>query len=263
MTRFRDRRRVLLALAGIAVLCGVSATRIFAANHTTTIHVGNLILRAGGEISPQALPKNKLTPVTVRVHGSVATADGSHPPPALKVRDQVDRHFRIDSNGLPTCKLGRIEVTSPTNAMKACGSALIGKGHATAQVEFNEQLPFSATGPMLAFNGPRSGGHPEMFFYVYVAVPAPTALVAVAKVSKDSGKYSYRISLAVPEVAHGSGSLTSFEMTLGREWTYKGRQHSYLEADCPTGSFFNQIEAWFGDGTYLNGAVVNKCRPKG
>ena len=102
-----------------------------------------------------------------------------------------------------------------------------------------------------------------MLYYVYVSVPAPTALVAVAKVAKGSGKYGYEVTLTVPELAGGSGSVTSFEITIGRKWTYKGRQHSYLSADCPTGSFFNQVEATFGDGTSLVGTFPDSCESKG
>ena len=42
--------------------------------------------------------------------------------------------------------------------MKACGDALIGKGTSTAQVQFPESAAFEAKGPLLAFNGPASGG---------------------------------------------------------------------------------------------------------
>ena len=127
--------------------------------------------------------------------------------------------------------------------MKACGAALIGKGRASAEVEFPESRPFSAKGALLAFNGPTVGGYPEMLYYVYVDVPAPTALVVVAKLAKDSGRYAYRITVTVPELAGGSGSLSGFELTFGRKWTYKGKQHSYLSAECPSGAFRRPVRS--------------------
>jgi hypothetical protein len=251
-----------MVLAGLVALGGVSATVILAANPATTIRVGDLALHVKGVISPSVLPRNEMAPISVHVRGSVETIDGTHVPPAQTVHLQIDRHFRIESIGLPTCTLGKIVASPPSHAMKVCGSALIGRGHATAQVAFPEQLPFSATGPLLAFNGPPIGGYPEMFFYIYVAVPAPSALVVVAKLSKDHGKYAYEVSQTIPKLAGGSGSLTGFELTLGRRWTYKGKRHSYLNAECPSGHFVDQIEAAFGDGTELSGAVVNTCEPK-
>jgi hypothetical protein len=263
MKRARRPRTMFIALAAIAALSAASATTILAADNVTTIRAGNLVIKAAGTISPKALPKHKLVPISLHASGSVATADGSHVPPAQTVEFQVDKHFRIESTGLPTCTVAKIKATSPSQAMKACGSALIAKGSASAQVEFPEQAPFGAKGPLLGFNGPTVGGYPEMLYYVYVDVPAPTALVVVAKLSKDSGKYAYKISVAVPEIAGGSGSLTNVEFTIARKWTYKGRQYSYLNAECPDGHFFNQVEAAFGDGTELSGILADSCQSQG
>jgi hypothetical protein len=263
MKRVRRRRTMFLVLAALAALSAASATTILAADHPTTIRAGNLVIQAEGVIAPKALPKNKMTPISLHASGSVATADGSHVPPAQTVQFQVDRHFRIDSTGLPICTVAKITATSPSRAMKACGDALIAKGSAAAQVEFPEQAPFSAKGPLLGFNGPTVDGYPEMLYYIYVAVPAPTALVVVAKLSKDTGKYAYKVSVAVPVVAGGAGSLTSVDFTIGRKWTYKGQGHSYLNADCPDGHFFNQVEAAFGDGTRLSGVLPDSCQSQG
>jgi hypothetical protein len=102
-----------------------------------------------------------------------------------------------------------------------------------------------------------------MLYYVYVAVPAPTAVVVVAKLSKDSGRFGYTVAISVPEIAGGAGSLTSFDLTINRKWTYQGRQHSYLSAECPDGRFVNKFEAEFGGGTNLGGTLVSNCQPRG
>jgi hypothetical protein len=263
MNLFPRPARAIAVLAMVAALIGATASTILAANGETTIRLGNLVVTARGIISPMALPRNRMAPITLHASGSVATVDGSHVPPARSVHLQVDRHFRIDTNGLPSCRPGEIEASAPPQAMKACGSALIGKGVASAEVEFPESAPFTAKGPLLGFNGPTVGGEPEMLYYVYVSVPAPTALVVLAKVAKDSGRYRYRISLTVPELAGGSGSLTAFEITIGRKWTQDGRQHSLLSADCPSGRFENQVEAIFGDGTVIAGAFPDRCEIRG
>ncbi len=269
MKRVRRRTKTTIVFALIAALSCVSAATIFAANYGTTVLAGNLVIHIQGALSPTALPKNKMVPVSFHASASVETANGSHVPPALSARLQVDKHIRIDTTGLPSCTPGKIEATSPSQAMKACGRALIGKGSAAAQVEFPESLPFTAKGPLLAFNGPSVGGaygghgYPEQLYYIYVSVPAPTAVVVVAKLSKDTGKYSYRISISVPVIAGGSGSFTNVDFTIDRKWAYKGQKHSFLNAECPDGHFFNQIEVAYGDGTNLSGALVNSCQSKG
>jgi hypothetical protein len=251
------------ALSALTVLSCASAAMTLAANQTITVRAGNLVFRGRAAFRPKALPKSEMTPISFHGTGSLETADGSHVPPAQTVHLQIDRHFRFEFTGLPSCTLGKIEARTPPQAMKACGPALFAKGTASAQVDFPESIPFSAKGPVLGFNGPTVGGYPEMLYYVYVSVPAPTAVVVVAKLSKDSGQFGYRASISVPEIAGGSGSLTSFDLTINRRWTYKGRQHSYLNAECPDGHFVNQFEADFSGGTNLGGTLVSNCQPKG
>lgn len=259
----RRGKMAFVTLASIAVFGGVSATVILAAGDTTTVRVGDLVLHADGAFSPKALPRDEFAPVRFHGDGSLETADGSHVPPVRTVHLQIDRHFRIESTGLPSCPPAQIRASSPSRAMKACGPALIGKGHASAQAAFPEQAVINPRGLLLAFNGPTVGGYPEMLFYAYIDVPAPTALVVVAKLAPDSGKYAYTISATVPELVGGYGSLTGFELTFGRKWIYKGRQHSYLSAECPNGDFTNQFEVAFGDGTDVSGTLFNSCRPQG
>jgi hypothetical protein len=252
----------------IAAVCGASATAIFAAGYGTTIRAGNLVVDFNGTVSPKALPKHQMVPIGFHASTSIGTADGSHVPPALSAHLQVDKHIRIDSTGLPSCTAGRLEASSPSQAMKACGPALIGKGSTAVQVEFPEQKPFSASGPVLAFNGPSSGGYGgqgyhEQLYYTYVSVPVPTAVVVVAKLTKDTGKYGYKVSVMIPKIAGGSGSVTHVEFSIDRKWTYKGQEHSFLNAECPDGRFVNQIEVAYGDGSDLKGSLVNSCQSKG
>jgi hypothetical protein len=262
MKRALTGRTAAIVVAGMVVLGCVSASKLLAAGTPTTIRFGNLLVRAEDTTSPSALPESKMAPIVLHARGSVETIDGSHVPAAQTVELQIDRHFKIESDGLPSCTVGRIQATSPSGALKACGPALIGRGSATAEVEFPESAPFSTRGPLLGFNGPTIGGYSEMLYYVYVAVPAPTALVVVAKLSKDSGKYAYKVALTIPTLAGGSGSLTGFEITIGRKWTYGGRRHSYLSADCPDGHFLDQLEAAFADGTHLEGSLGSACQAK-
>lgn len=260
MKRTQRSKTGIATLAAFVVVGGALAGTVLAANGETTIRAGNLVVKARLAFSPKALPKNEMVPVTLHARGSVETADGSHVPAAQSVHMQTDKHLSIDTTGLPSCTVGRIEAATPAQAMKACGSELIGKGTAGAEVEFPESAPFSAQGPLLGFNGPKVGGDRELLFYVYVAVPAPTALVDVVTVAKDSGRYGYRITQEIPKLAGGSGSLNGFELAIGRKWTYKGRRHSFLDAECPNGQFTNQFEAAFADGSSLNGNLVFSCQ---
>ena len=134
-------------------------------------------------------------------------------------------------------------------------------------MQFPESAAFEAKGPLLAFNGPASGGggyggsgYNEQLYYVYADVPVPTALIAVGKVSKATGKYGYEISISIPKIAGGAGSFSSAEFTIDRKWTYKGTKHSFLNAECANGHFDAQVGIAFGDGSSLKGNVVKACQ---
>jgi hypothetical protein len=260
MKQVRGRRLgvtvgLLTVLVAIALAVGNASA--------VTVVAGNLLIKVDGATSPKALPRATMAPISFHGSASVATEDGSHIPPAESTHLLVDKHIAIDTTGLPTCSLGQIQATAPAAAMKACGDALIGKGTSTAQVQFPEQASFTAKGPLLAFNGPAEGGYHEQLYYVYADVPVPTALIAVAKVSKASGPYGYAISISIPRIAGGAGSFSGAEFTIDRKWTYQGEQHSFLSAECADNHFDAQVEVDFGDGSHVIGNVIQACRSKG
>jgi hypothetical protein len=267
----RVRRRwaealVLTVVATIAVAVAKDAS-------ATTILAGNLRITINGAASPKALPKSKMAPIGFHGSASIATDDGTHLPPVTSSHLEVDKHIGIDTTGLPSCTVGKLTNTVPSQAKKACAPALIGTGSATAEVEFPDSAAFLAKGPLLIFNGSGGGysgygryggqGYPEQIYYVFAHVPAPTTFVVVGKLSKGSGKYGYNVSIAIPPIAGGSGSLKSVDFTVNRKWSYKGQQHSYLNAECANGHFFANLDLAFGDGTNLNGTVADGCQSTG
>jgi hypothetical protein len=265
-----EMKRARRFQAGVlAVLATVTAIILVAAGGASAVTVlaGNLLIEINGSTSPRVLPKNELAPIGFHGSASISTRDGRHIPAALGTQLLVDKHIKLDTTGLPTCTLAKLRATSPAQAMKNCGDALLGKGTSTAQVQFPEQAPFEAKGPLLAFNGPATsgsgyggGGYNEQLYYVYADVPVPTALIAVGKVSKATGQYGYEISISIPKIAGGAGSFNSAEFTINRKWTYKGRKHSFLNAECANGHFIAQVEVAFGDGINVTGNVVQACK---
>lgn len=254
-------------VAGLAAIAVVVLVAVGSASAVTVV-AGNLLIKIDGATSPKVLPRSTMAPIGFHGSASVATRDASHIPPALSTQLLVDRHIAIDTTGLPTCTLAKIKSSPPATAMKVCGDALIGRGTSTAQVQFPEQAAFTAKGPLLAFNGPSGGGYGanayhEQLYYVYADVPLPTALIAVAKVSKGTGSYGYKISVSIPKIAGGAGSFSGAEFTIDRKWTYWGKKHSFLSAECANGHFAAQVEVAFGDGTNVVGNVLQACQAKG
>lgn len=249
-----------IAMAGLVAAGSVSAVTVLA---------GNLVIKVDGSTDPATLPKSEMAPIGFHGSASIETSDSSHIPPALSTELLIDKHITIDTAGLPTCTLGQLQGAPPATAMKVCGDALIGKGVSSAQVQFPEQAAFTAKGPLLAFNGPASsgyggkGGYREQLYYVYAHVPLPTALIAVAKISRASGKYGYKVVVSIPKIAGGAGSFSGAEFTIDRKWTYKGEKHSVLSAECANGHLDAQVDIAFGDGTDVTGDVLQPCKSKG
>lgn len=99
---------LIAALVAITAVGGASASAILASANTTTIRAGDLILRAVGMISPTALPADKMAPISVHASGSLKTADGTHLPPAQTLELHVDRHLRVDAEGLASCTVTKL-----------------------------------------------------------------------------------------------------------------------------------------------------------
>ena len=228
-----------------------------------TVRVGNLIVTIEGGITPKALPKKTPAPITLSVSGSLATADGTHPPALKTLHLEFDRHGQLNTKGLATCRPQQLQSTLTTTAERVCKDALVGTGRAKAQIALPEQAPFDASGKLLIFNGPPKGGKQVLVLHVYAHVPAPTTFVTTAVIGKAKGKYGTTADVAIPTIVAGQGSLIAFNATLNKTWTYKGQKQSLLLATCPTGHLYAHGDFLFADGEKLSGGVTRSCTPKG
>jgi hypothetical protein len=249
-------------VATLVVALGVLAAALAIANASgETVQVGNIVISAEGKISPSKLPKKTPAPITLNVSGTVATQDGTHVPPLKTIALEFDKAGQINTQGLPTCNVGELESTLTAQAKKTCATSLVGTGTVSAEIALPEQPPFNASGPLLIFNGKPKGGRPVLIFHVHANVPAPTTFVTSGVISKASGKYGTSTEIAIPTIVGGQGSLTSFNATLHKTWTYKGKKESLLLASCPTGKLIAHGEFTFVDHTKISSDIVKPCTP--
>jgi hypothetical protein len=242
-----------IALAGVAV-----------ASKPTVIRAGNLIVKLNGGVSPKALPKKELAPITLKLSAELETSDGTHPPAAKSFEAEFDKNGTLNAKGLATCRQGQLEARTTQDALKTCKDALVGEGEAEVEVEFAESAPFKAKGPLEIFNGGVKGGKTTLFAHVYVNVPAPTALVTPITVTKiHNGRYGNKVTAKIPVIAGGSGSTIRFSVKNKRFFTYKGKKQSYYLAKCPSGRFYAKGNVVFSNGISLKGEVIRPCTPKG
>lgn len=259
-------KHLIRASAAAAVLAMVFAAAAFGdlGGNEKVWCAGNICVTDDGGIAPSKLPKRGKAPITARLNGEIETRDGTHPP-ALQTLDlDIDRTIGVDAVGLPACRAQQLQSRPTGTVRKVCSEAIVGSGKAEVEVAFPEQAPFRSTGPITLFNGGVEGRTTTVFLHAYVNVPAPTAIVVKATITRiDQGRFGLRIAAKIPRIAGGSGSATMFDLEVGRRFTYKGERKSFLVAGCPTGTWLTRGRAVFGDGTRLSILHPFTCTPQG
>jgi len=246
-------------LAGLALVMATTAS-----GKWEVVRAGNLVFGDNGGLTPVKLPRHGYAPATARIIGKVGTVDGTHPPALRHVEADIDKTIRIDAAGLPVCRSDQLQARSSTDAKRVCGDAIIGSGSTEVEVAFPEQAPFSSTGPLILFNGGVHGKTTTVLLHAYVDVPAPTAIVVPATVTRiHKGRFGLHLEAAIPRVAGGAGSATRFELKIGRRFTYKGKKRSFLSASCPTGNWMTKGRVQFDDGTEAAVSHLFTCTPRG
>jgi hypothetical protein len=255
------RKHLLLVLA-LGALIAVSAVGIATAagsEKPVTVKVGNLELTANGGFSPKALSKTKQTPIELKAAGEIKEADGSHPPAIREVVLEGDKAAEVHLKGIPVCKSGQLQATDTTAAKKACKTALIGEGEATAQVAFAEQKPINVNSKILVFSGGEKGGKATMFVHAYFSDPISGAIVTTVTITKHKhGRFGTLAVAKIPQITGGSGSITKFNLNIDKSVAGKNP----ISSKCEDGKLKVHVLGKFEDGTKAETEIVRPCTPK-
>jgi hypothetical protein len=256
----RSRKRYFAA--GVLVL----TLGLAVAAHAEIVQHGGLRVDFEGEISPHALPRTGAAPVEVAVGAKIAATDGATPPQLQRIAIAINSNGHFTPNGLPTCRLEQIQPSTTADALAACRSSLVGEGSFSAKVLLPQQAPFPSQGKVFAFNGSFEG-RPAILAHVYGTEPIPTSYTIPFTISSTQGTYGTVLSASLPQVTSEWGYVTEMQLTLGRNFTYRGRRRSYLSAGCPApkgfpGATFPFARASFafgGAGT-LKSTLIRNCK---
>ena len=254
-------RNLIRSVAIIAAFASVAAGSALA--KPQTFRVGNLLLTDNGGIVPTKLPKRKPAPVTASLRASISTVDGSHLPAAREVVIDVDKNIHVNAKGLPICKDGQLEARDTTAARRICGGAIVGTGSGLVEIAFPEQKPIMVSSPLTLFNGGVKGDETTVFVHAFITIPVPAAIVTAVKMTPThGGPYGTHMVAKIPVIAGGSGSVTKFNLSVHRKFTYKGRKESFLTASCPTGHYLTKGHVLFDDNTLIKITHILPCTPK-
>jgi hypothetical protein len=236
--------------------------------HAELSQKGNLFIRFDGGIAPNALPRHTLAPVSVRVEGTIRQIGGDEPPALSHMEIALNRAGRLDTHGLAVCKQSEIRNADTTEAIAACGPALVGSGGYTVRLDLPDQEPTVTPGEILLFNG-RSHGHSAIIAHAFQTEPVPGARVFIFRIHHTGGTYGTVLSAQVPTGLSRHGYLKSIYLHLQRTYVYRGHRHSYLSASCAAPAGFDQAlfpfahaSMSFAGGRTLSSTISRTCRAR-
>ncbi len=258
------RGRLFAAACLVALLACSLATAPSAAGRGATVIYRNLVLHASGGFQPQLLPRGPYAPISFRGEVDFSTRSGTGRPLALtEAVIDFDRDGRLDVAGLPTCTATAVATLSSADARAACGAAQVGEGLIEAAVEpAPGAAPVTLKAPLTIFNGPAEGGNPTAILHANLAAPAAQTLAITAPIERIHGEFGYRVTLPIPPIAGGLGSLTLLRVDIGRRFQAGGQTHSYVSAHCRDSILKTRGRFTFTDGTIIDGSVEKFCRAK-
>jgi hypothetical protein len=226
-----------LAIAAALLVClpaGVAAARQF-------VQQGTLRVAFEAKLLPHALPRERTAPVTVHLAGAIRTTDGSTPPQLREISIAMNRAGIVSVAGLPSCGAPVLQQTSTEAALALCRSALVGRGHFSANVDFSGSPVFPARGTVLVFNS-STKGHPGLLLHLYGSSPVRAAFVLPFKIARDpKGRFGTVFSTRIPRLASDKGYVTDIDLTIGRKYRYRGSGRSFISASCAAPAGFTVV----------------------
>jgi hypothetical protein len=249
------RRSVVTWVLALVLLLVVAGSA-----YALRIVAGDIVITANGGFAPTALPRTHDAPITLHGGGKISTVSGALPPVLKTLTIDFDKHGSVQTQGLAVCTRGKLSNTTVAQARRNCPEAIVGKGFGTAKVVFPDAAPIPASSPITLFNGPKLHGEDTVFAHAYTTIPAPTTFIIPVVIQRiHDGRYGYRTSAKIPPIAGGYGIPISGHLKIGRKWTYKGQDHSYVNASCPDGHLQARGSFTFSDGTALSGTFLRPC----
>ena len=223
------------------------------------VETGNLVFHANGGFKPRTLPRGHYTPIDFKGHFDIDSKDGARPPALQRAVIDFDRDGRLGVAGLPACPAELVAQVSVEEARRICRGAIVGEGEIKALVEFGGSL-LRATSPLTIFNAPRVEGHPAVVLHAQTTTPATQTFAIVAPIVRRAGEFRYRVTIDVPPIAGGLGSLTHLSAEIGRRYTADGKRRTYIAARCRDNILRTRGAFTFADGTLIEGGVEKYCR---
>lgn len=259
-----NHRRAAISVAALGVLAAFVLTGLAGAKSSMIIPFETIEWTFNFGFSPLALSKTKPTPVALNLSGQLKTADGTHPPALQELILENDKNGAIDVKGLPVCRPRPPEESGAEWVNEVCKNAIVGRGTMNVNVAFPEQSPISMRSALTIFNGGSKQGVTTLFAHAFLKNPVSAAVVSRVEIKRiHKGRFGTKATISFPVIAGGNGSVTAFDTTLYKRFSYQGKRASLVTLECPDGRIQARAEAIFSDGTNAGTQVLRPCIAKG
>jgi hypothetical protein len=213
---------------------------------------------------PKAVSRTAPTPITLGLSASPRSLDGVHLPALEELTFKFDKSVALGTKGLPVCNPTIQHLDEMRIMEDRCKTALVGEGTMSVEIAFPEQAPIVSGEKMVLWNGGTENGVTRLYAKAYLTVPTPAALISTIDIRKISeGRFGTEMTISIPKIAGGSGSVTSFEARIDRHFLNRGRPASVATLKCPPDrKVQTSASAKFADGTHLGVEMVRPCIAK-
>jgi hypothetical protein len=244
----------------LPLLIAVLALAACASAYAVKAEIGPDWASATAQFSPKVLPKKGGAPIALSSITRIGNSEGKSPPALTTMIFLFDKNGYLDTKGLPTCTVAKLEGATPSAARKRCAGAMVGEGTGKAIVSLPGAAPVRVSSPLSFFNGPKEGGKPTVIVHAYETIPAPKALVLSVPIERiKHGRYGYRVQIEVPPIAGGYGAATLAEATIGATRKRGGKEVGYMNAACNGGRLQVYGTLSFANGNFFPAVLASSC----
>lgn len=259
----RRTRAVIAALGliGIFVFVGLGSSAAAAAGGEVPLTAkveGEVPVGFSFGVTPRRLPASEggVTRLTLDLAVTRPLYEGTWPGLAM-IEIGLDRSITVEPRGLPVCHRLGAEAGPRIAPVRfhACAGAVVGRVQGDVYFNYPEQSPFLASGAGRIY---RAAGKSLLLEIPLDFANESVWLVANVRPARKGGQGS-EMTIKVPAISGGFGTLTHLDLELGRTFGRDGERIGYLEASCHDGRLTASQSTRLTDGTEGRSESVRAC----
>src|SRR5690242_6860449 len=112
---------------GIALAATALALALASLAHGDVVQNGSFRVKFSGSIAPDKLPRHENAPIKVSVGTKIIPLKNKDAPQLRRLEIAINQNGVLDPTGLPVCSLDELQPSTTADALRNCGSSLVGE----------------------------------------------------------------------------------------------------------------------------------------